>query len=567
MHVQVDTEGLRADGAGLSATASPSGGAPRCAAAAADPVSVSVASTLTQWSNALWTLMEHAGRQREAGGMSLSATASHLGAIDDANAANIGNSLIGDASQTPLPAAPTPNADASIPVPTLPAMPDMPAPPPLTGEQVSAMVHAGPGPDRLRAFAQQWRDTLAPHIMSTADETRRYGHSVECNWDDGDPAAARNVNEHADWLESALHQHAMRLADSADQAATHVESVIQDTPRPEEFQDIHNRITVAEANYRASGGRNRGQLVALNGELGQMQASAAAGYQTYAAAAPVTATGGAQPPPPAPPIVRGGPAQTMNPQINHPNPANHDGDRGQGDKHGKDVAGDTLEPSKADSGPPIGPSGTPPVAAAQPPGLDPTTPGVAANIAGTIMGAGVGTASQLANSLHGMGSGGSPLSALSGLSSIPGLGGMPQTGMPQMPSGMGDGAPDGTPDLGAGPDFGSDGTTPAGGDGGGGGGAPVSSSSPAVSAAPTGAGPVVRTPSTGSPAPSTPSGGMGGPAMYPPMMGGPGHGNDEGNKSKDKRRVVMRPVPNTEPVFGEVERKRSTRRAKKEEQS
>jgi hypothetical protein len=491
--------------------------------------------------------------------MSLSATASHLGAIDDANAANIGNSLIGDASQSPLPSAPIPSAAASVPVPTLPAAPDTPAPPPLTGEQVSAMVHAGPGPDRLRAFAEQWRNTLAPHILSTADETRRYGHSVEGNWDDGDPAAARNVIEHADWLESALHKHAMRLADSADQAATHAESVIKNTPRPEDFQDIHNRLNAA---LREGGGLNAGPVIALTNELGEKQASAVAGYQTYAAAAPVTTTGGAQPPPPAPPIVRGGPqAQTLNPQINHPDPAGHDGDRGEGDKHGKDVAGDTLEPSTADSGPPIGASGMPPVAAAQPAGLDPTTPGVAANIAGTIMGAGMGTASQLANSLHGIGAGGSPLSALSGLSSIPGLG-----GMPHMPGGMGDGDPGGTPDGGAGPDFGSDGTAPAGGgggDAGGGGGTPVSSSSPAVSGAPTGAGPVVGAPS--GPAPSTTSGGMGGPAMYPPMMGGPGHGNDEGNKSKDKRRVVLRPVPNAEPVFGEVERKRSTRRATRKE--
>ncbi len=49
---------------------------------------------------------------------------------------------------------------------------------------------------------------------------------------------------------------------------------------------------------------------------------------------------------------------------------------------------------------------------------------------------------------------------------------------------------------------------------------------------------------------------MGG--MYPPFMGGtnPG-GESERDKSRD-RRVVMRPVPNTEPVFGELERKRSS---------
>jgi len=48
--------------------------------------------------------------------------------------------------------------------------------------------------------------------------------------------------------------------------------------------------------------------------------------------------------------------------------------------------------------------------------------------------------------------------------------------------------------------------------------------------------------------------------MMPPMMGaGMGGKNDEGRKPEDHRRVVLRPVPNTEPVFGEVRRERRER--------
>jgi hypothetical protein len=46
----------------------------------------------------------------------------------------------------------------------------------------------------------------------------------------------------------------------------------------------------------------------------------------------------------------------------------------------------------------------------------------------------------------------------------------------------------------------------------------------------------------------------------PPMMGGMGRGGEEGRTSKERRRVVMRPVDNSEPVFGEMERRRSARR-------
>jgi hypothetical protein len=42
--------------------------------------------------------------------------------------------------------------------------------------------------------------------------------------------------------------------------------------------------------------------------------------------------------------------------------------------------------------------------------------------------------------------------------------------------------------------------------------------------------------------------------MMPPMMGGMGGKNDEARKSGERRRVVMRPLANTEAVFGEVRR-------------
>jgi hypothetical protein len=48
-------------------------------------------------------------------------------------------------------------------------------------------------------------------------------------------------------------------------------------------------------------------------------------------------------------------------------------------------------------------------------------------------------------------------------------------------------------------------------------------------------------------------------------MGGMG-GKQDGQKPQDSRRVVIRPTPNTEPVFGELERQGRPRRRQIEEQ-
>ncbi len=58
------------------------------------------------------------------------------------------------------------------------------------------------------------------------------------------------------------------------------------------------------------------------------------------------------------------------------------------------------------------------------------------------------------------------------------------------------------------------------------------------------------------------TGGMGMGGMYPPMMGPRGGQNDERDKDRDPdKRVVLRPVPNSEPVFGELEKMRRPRRS------
>jgi hypothetical protein len=570
MDLTVDTGGLRADASALQGSAEPGGAAPVCQAATSDSVSTHLAASLTTWAQSLHLLNDHAGRLREAGGLALSGTATTLSSADADNAAAIGG-ILGGAAAAGAASPTVPGGVPDVAPPTLPVLPTLTPPMPMQAEQIAALVHSGPGPQGLRTFASQIRQALGSHVQSTAADVRNAGTSVAQNWRDGQQQAASNIAEHAEWLESSLHPQVLALAGAAEDAAAHTETLIQSTPHPQEFTDLKQRLKVAVDHYNASGGANAAQVASLSGELTNKRATAMAAFQTFATAAPPTINGAAQPPPPAPPIVQnpGGPAEQLQPRDQANPAAKHDGQAG-GHDHGGHGPGDPDNPDPADPSAPAPAAPQPAPGLATPPtsaaAADPNAANNFANIAGTLMGAGTGAVGQVT---HGLG-GGSPLSALSSLSSLPGMGSMPHMGTPEMPQ-SGGGPDNSSPDGPGDGDFGSGGTTPAtgggGGDaggGGGGGGAPVSSSSPAVGP-PAGSTVSVGGPATGSTTPSgaSPGGGMG---MMPPMMGGMGGKNDEARKSEERRRVVMRPVANTEAVFGEV-RREPRRRADKDKKT
>lgn len=564
MDLTVDPAGLRADASALQGSAARGATAPVAQAAAADAVSTHLAGSLTTWAQSLHLLNDHAGQLRAAGGLALNGTAATLSSTDTQNASAIGGILDGAAT----PGAPSPSVPGVLPavaLPTLPVAPTMTQPAPMPAEQIAALVHSGPGPAGLRNFANHIREGLGAKVLDTAANVRNAGTSVAQNWRDGQQQAASNITDHADWLESSLHPQVLALAAAADAAAGHTDTLIQSTPHPQEFADLNQRLKVAIAHYNASGGANAAQVASLSGELTQKRATAMAAFQTFATAAPPTIGGAAQPPAPAPPIVQnpGAAAEQLQPPAQTEQASKHDGQAVGRDHHGHGP-GDPDNPDLADSGT-AAPQPTPglatlPTAAAA---ADPNTANTVANVAGMIMGAGTGAVGQVT---HGLG-GASPLSALSSLSSLPGMGSMPHMGSPEMPE-SGGGPDNSSPDGPGAGDFGSGGTSPAsglgdGGASGGGGGAPMTSSSPAVGP-PTGSSVGVGGPASGSPPPAGSASGAGF-GMMPPMMGGMGGKNDAERKSEERRRVVTRPVANTEAVFGEVRRepRRRTEKDKK----
>ncbi|MBU8820738.1 hypothetical protein KL864_33250 [Mycolicibacterium goodii] len=570
MAIRVDDDGLGRDGAGLVASGQPGVSGGQCQPAAGDPTSAAAAAVFDTAAAAAEALLDHAAAHRVAGGLSVADAGRQLAETDAFNGVAIA-AITGTNSATPPPegAAPVDVPMMAAPVvPTLPTLPE--SVPPMTGEQIAEYVHNGAGADSVRELARFWR-SMAAQVSGTADETLQYGTAIDAHWeDDGRQRAGSNVAEHANWLASDMHSHIVSLAQRAEEYASHVEEWRTSTPRPEEFAELRQQLSKAMDAYRASGGLNSAPLTAVSAKLAAKQSEAIEAYGNYTAATATTVGSVPTPPAPAPPIVRGGAMKTMQqPSAATGNAETEDradvglggnepSDDAGGDNPAADVAGEAI--TSEDAVPAGVPTG---VAAATP--MD-TAPGMVANIAGTIVGAATGAAGQLAGGLPGAGAGSMLPNALSSLTSaLPGLGG---GSGPSMPSGLGEGSPAdlGLDDLGAGE------TTPAsspgGGPSGGPGGGPVSGASPAISPS----GPAAAAPaapiSTSAAAPSGgAAGGMGGMGgMYPPMMGGLG-GNSGDREKRADQRAVIRQTPNSEPVFGAVERKRSTggRRRRREE--
>lgn len=572
MAIRANDEALASDGAGLVSSATPCTPGSPCQPPAHDATSVAMAALLNHHDATVSALLDHAALHRAAGGVAVAGSGRMLADADHGNAVAI-SAITGDGAPGPTTASMAPTDVPMIAAPVLPSAPGLPtAPPPMTGEEIAQHVHGGPGAESVRNLANHWRSSVAPAVSKTADNTYNYAASIDEHWqDDGTQRAGSNTVEHAQWLSAPMREHIIALADHADEYASHVDELRNATPTPEEFTELHTKVNNALATYRQSGGLNSAPLVAATSKLAEKQGQAIDAYTTYAAATTTTVGSAPTPPPPAPAIVRGGQMHVLQPPKSPGEPKDSKDDKeasSAGKEHGKgpggenplsDVPGQAL--TTDNPAPPGTPTGVPAASVA-----DTTAPGAAANVAGTIVGAITGAASQLAGGLPGAGGGSMLPSALSELSSaLPSMGGMPQSGMPSMPSDMGSGGDSGwSPSSGDSglDDFGSGGTTPASsGGGGGGGGAPVSGAGPAIGQS----GPVAAVPAAPISAPA-PTGAPGGPTggamggMMPPMMGGLGRdGAEERDKNKD-RRVVLRPAPNSEPIFGAVERKRSARR-------
>lgn len=270
---------IRFDAAALTSAAGQlSGGAqPHTPAVAeppgADTTSASAVAQLNGASAALAAVLTHGAAVREVGALALSSTATTLSAQDEANAVGISSSTGPSqaAAPTPLP---------SIPTPSVPAIPTVPAAlTPMPGEAYSHALYGGPGSSSLHSFADQWEQS-ATQLRQAAASTTQVGDTIDANWEDGRQRAGANTRRHGEWL-SQMGEQAGTLANRARAVAQSFETAKQSTPSPQEFAQARQELQQARTRFQASRGANAVEVQAKTENLARKQAEATAAATGY----------------------------------------------------------------------------------------------------------------------------------------------------------------------------------------------------------------------------------------------------------------------------------------------
>lgn len=433
-------------------------------------------------------------------------------------------------------------AAPNVPTPSLPGVPAATGVPagivPTSGQEISAVVHSGPGPQPLLVTAVAL-DATAAELEQAAASVRAASSETTGSWSSG---AADAAETHLAGLESSYSEQASQARALANQIRGHADDFARAKaaiPTPEVFADLQRRLQAAYAAnaHPASMGRFSGQITDLQMKLAAANQDALNGYGRYQQAGQIHAAT----------------IEPHTPQPEKATPAPASAPQGAGGDEETNHAGtdtDTRDPADplADPGV-LGDTGA-------------AATGVMDSVLPAVLGAVSGAAGGLLGALSGAG-------AQLQQAGNQALGGLAQGANAAMGSAMGKpsdsvagGGPQ-SPELGGfDPELGGGGpepgdTEPAAGGGGGGAGGPLSApaGAPAVAAA---------APATFSAAPpATTSGAAGAPmggGMMPPMMpmgGRPGGGSGEDDRRLyPERRMRIETPPNSEPVRGRREARR-----------
>jgi hypothetical protein len=168
--------------------------------------------------------------------------------------------------------------------------PPLPPPPPVPGEAIAGILHAG-DPGVGEPFIAGWS-----RVATAVDDAAGVVRSVADNlpWDS--PVATRVVRAHLVGFADRLELSAARARSLAYQAGQHAEQAVQarrDIPAPAEFDGVNRQLqVVAQANAR-SGGAYAIPLAQLTARKAQLETKAVQGYSAYHATTDSTTAGDA----------------------------------------------------------------------------------------------------------------------------------------------------------------------------------------------------------------------------------------------------------------------------------
>jgi hypothetical protein len=531
--LRVDTAGVHA--AGVTTAAAASAAAPVAAAVtpcAGDATSVQIAAHAAGQIGALGLATVAANLTTEAAAARLHGDADAYALQEASGATSLGDVAVSGGADAPHLSAPH-----LPPVRQLPGLPGGITP--TTGHEIAAVIHSGPGPQGVLAVAVQL-EGAAKDLDEAATSVSAAGAQAADSWasDAAVAAGERLLSLESDYTEQASQARAL-----AHQLRTHADDFSRaktQIPPPQRFADLEARLQAAYAAnaHPTSMGRYTQTITDLQYTLAAANNDAVSGYARYRQAAQIQ-------------------AGTMDP---HASPERG----GSKPQAAPDGAGGTQDSANAGQDPQTRSPAEPLTAAAADPGGAGGLGEVAGELIGTVLPAVLGGVSGAAGGLLGAlnGAGQQLQQAGSQLA-----GGLAQGANAAMSYGLGEPKP-GDSGGGGQPQM----PQPEGLDAGGGGPEPgdmepagtVGAAGPL--SAPAGASAVpAAAPATFSPAPSAttgaPGGMSGGAAMMPPMMpmgGHPGGGAGEDDRRLyPERRVRIETPPNSEPVKGRREARRT----------
>lgn len=278
----INVDSVMDAGSQVMAAAATASMAPSCAvvpAAAADPISLAVATALQARAFGIDAYTTAAGQITSARGDQLVASASTYVEQEAANEASLRLQGGGGTSVGVPPSIP------QVPVPMLPpATPPVFGPPPGTGREISMLLHTGPGPGGLHSAAQSLR-AHASELRLVANYVNSAAAQVSADWSsESGMRAAHQLGELGTWYESHS-DHAQAAATAIESHADSFTRVKSKVPTPQEFQDVETRLaSAAAANANpASMGRYAPIVAQLQAKLAKMNAETLEAYsENYA---------------------------------------------------------------------------------------------------------------------------------------------------------------------------------------------------------------------------------------------------------------------------------------------
>lgn len=531
--LRVDPDGVHAAGATLGTapgTATPA--VPAVTPCAADAASVGVAADLASQIAAVNTSTVSRNLRAGSSSVRLHFSAEAYAQQEASSAAGLAGTAAWVGPAVMMRDAPSAALPAAVPASPTPGGGVVPA----TGRQASELIHGGPGPAGLQSAAAMLEST-AEGLDQAAATVRAARSETEHSWDSdaAEQASDQLIRLESDFIRTATH--ARTIAQQARNQVDNFQRATAEIPPPSLFDDLQRRLMVANAANAQPGslGRYAPVIAALQQELAAAHQRAMSGFGKYLAGAKID-------------VPDLGSDQT---------PATGGADGGD-DKSPQRPGSGTRQhaPSTDPLGDPLtdpGVGGAPQAATELMATVVPAVAGLVSGAAGGVLGAlsGAGqTLSQLGNQTLG----GLVQGANAALASAPRPAGPPKDSNSS--------AAPGDPDMPGLDDAGGAGAD----DGGGGGGTEPAGASDVPLAAPAGtSAPPEAAPATfsASPAAAPEPAAAGGPSPGGAMMGAPFGGRGAAGGGEDDRRLYperrlrIETPPNTEPVKGRREARRS----------